>query len=81
MLVNLKNTIKELAYSAVNMAEDTLSSSNGEGKKIAAIEYIISMLPIPSIFKGVASILLSKVLDEAVENAVSYMKSIQNSEA
>lgn len=81
MFNKLKNTIKELAYSAVTMAENTLISSTGEEKKIAAIEYVVSMLPIPVLFKGIVSVVLSKVIDEAIENAVSYMKSIQNTEA
>lgn len=81
MFGNLKNTIKELAYSAVTMAEDTLNTSTGKEKKAAAIEYIISMLPVASIFKSLISIFLSKFIDEAVEQAVGYMKSITTSEA
>lgn len=80
MINNLKNNIKEMAYSAVTTTEETLSSSSGKEKKAAAIEYIISMLPIPSLFKYLTSLLLSKFIDEAVENAVAYMKNIQNSE-
>lgn len=80
MFSNLKNKITELAYKAVSMAEDTLNTSTGQEKKSAAIDYIISMLPVPSILKIVASTLLSKFIDEAVENAVTYMKSVKNSE-
>ncbi|MDD3436158.1 MAG: phage holin, LLH family [Candidatus Gastranaerophilales bacterium] len=81
MFINLKSTITELAYAAVTMAEETLSTSSGQEKKAAAIEYIISMMPIPVIFKSIVSAFLSKFIDEAVENAVTYMKSIKNSEA
>lgn len=81
MLGNLKNTITELAYAAVNMTEETLESSSGQEKKNAAIEYIISMLPVASPFKGIITVLLSKFIDEAVEKAVLYLKSIKNSEA
>lgn len=81
MFKNLKNNIKDLAYSAVSMVEESLFSSSGAEKKTAAISYVVSMLPIPPIFKGITSIVLSKVIDEAIENAVSYMKSIQNTEA
>ena len=81
MLINLKNTITELAYAAVNMAEETLDTSTGKEKKTAAIEYIVSMLPLVSPFKGIISVVLSKFIDEAVEKAVSYMKSIKNVEA
>ena len=81
MFNNLKNTITELAYSAVTMAEDTLGTSTGKEKKIAAIEYIISMLPIPLIFKSIISAILSKFIDEAVERAVEYMKNVKTVEA
>lgn len=81
MFANLKNTITELAYSAVNIAEETLESSSGQEKKAAAIDYIVSMLPVPYFFKGVISMVLSRFIDEAVEQAVSYMKSIKNPEA
>lgn len=81
MFINLKNKITELAYAAVTMTEDTLNTLTGKEKKEAAVEYIISMLPIPVFFKSIVSLLLSKFIDEAVENAVSYMKSIKNSEA
>lgn len=80
MFINLKNKITELAYSAVNIAEETLNTATGQEKKISAVKYIISMLPIPVLFKGLASLVLSKFVDEAIENAVSYMKSIKNSE-
>lgn len=81
MLGNLKNTITELAYAAVNMAEETLNTSSGREKKSAAIEYIISMLPIFPPVKGIISLILSKFIDEAIEKAVGYMKSVKNSEA
>lgn len=80
MFGNLKSTIKELAYSAVNMAEETLVSATGVEKKTAAIEYIASMLPVPIVFKPIINVILAKVIDEAVEQAVTYMKSIKNSE-
>lgn len=81
MFGNLKNKITELAYAAVNMAEETLSTSTGQDKKAAAVDYIISMLPIPIILRSIVSAILSKFIDEAVENAVKYMKNMQTSEA
>lgn len=81
MFNNLKSTITELAYAAVNMAEETLDSATGKEKKTAAIEYIVSMLPVISPLKSIISVLLSKFIDEAVEKAVEYLKSIKNSEA
>lgn len=81
MFSNLKNNITELAYAAVNMAEETLETSSGQEKKAAAIEYIVSMLPLNPLFKKAVCIVLSKFIDEAVERAVEYMKSIKNVEA
>ncbi len=81
MFSNIKNTITELAYAAVNMAEDTLDTASGQEKKSAAIEYVVSMLPIISPFKSIISLVLSKFIDSAIENAVAYMKSIKNVEA
>lgn len=81
MFINLKSKITELAYTAVNMAEETLNSASGQQKKAAAIEYVVSMLPIVSPLKGLVSIILSKFIDEAVEKAVGYMKSVRNLEA
>ena len=81
MFANLKSNITELAYAAVTMAEETLNTSTGQEKKTAAIEYVVAMLPVASIFKGIVSTILSKFIDEAIEKAVEYMKSIKNSEA
>lgn len=81
MFSNLKSTITELAYAAVSMADETLESSTGQEKKTEAIKYIVSMLPIVSPFKGVVSFALSKFIDEAIEKAVEYLKSIKTSEA
>ena len=81
MFSNLKNKITELAYAAVNMAEDTLDSASGQEKKAAAIDYITSMLPIIQPFKSIISVILSKFIDEAIEKAVTYMNDIKNAEA
>ena len=81
MFKNLKNTITELAYAAVNMAEETFDTATGKEKKTAAIEYIVSMLPFVSPFKGIISVVLSKFIDEAIEKAVTYMNNIKNLEA
>jgi hypothetical protein len=80
MFKNLKSTITELAYSAVNIAENTLESSSGREKKKAAIEYIVSMLPFISPFKSIIAVILSKFIDEAIEKSVSYMNNIKNLE-
>lgn len=81
MFCNLKSKITELAYAAVNMAEETLNSASGQQKKAAAIDYVVSMIPVTAPFKGVVSFVLSKFIDEAIEKAVVYMKSVKNLEA
>ena len=81
MFSNLKSTITELAYAAVNMAEDTLDSASGQEKKSAAIEYVISMLPIIQPIKSIIGIILSKFIDEAIEKALKYMNNIKTAEA
>lgn len=78
MLGNLKNTIKQLAQSAVAIAEKALGSSNGKAKKQMAVEFVVSHLPVPYIFKKFAAVLLSKFIDEAIEFAVEYMNSLED---
>jgi len=63
------------------MAEETLGAATGQEKKTAAIEYVLSMIPMVSPFKGIISVVLSKLIDEAIEKAVQYMKSVKTSEA
>ena len=81
MFKNLKNNIKELAYCAVNIAEQSLDTKTGADKKNLAIEYVVSMLPIMQPLKSVAVVVLSKFIDEAIEQAVRYMNDIKNKEA
>lgn len=81
MFKNIKNTITELAYSAVNIAEQSLDTKTGLDKKNMAIEYVVSMLPIIQPIKSVAVVVLSKFIDEAIEQAVKYMNDVKNKEA
>ena len=81
MFINIKSKITELAYAAVSMAEETLDTAQGREKKSAAVDYVVSMLPLVAPFKGIISFVLSKFIDEAIEKAVEYMNSIKNSEA
>jgi len=74
MFINIKKTIKELAKTAVIIAEETLGSESGKQKKAMAIEYIISNIPVISPFKTIIANLLSKFIDEAIEFAVEHMK-------
>lgn len=74
MLGNLKIKIKELAKTAVIIAERTLGSCKGQEKKKMAVEYITKYIPVPAPFKLLVSLLLSSFIDDAVEFAVQYME-------
>lgn len=78
MIKNIKQKITDLAYAAVNMAEQSMDTKTGQEKKDIAIEYVVSMLPLLPPLKGVVVFLMSKFIDEAVEQAVKYMKEIRN---
>ena len=77
MFKTIKETIKELAYSAVVMAETALGTGSGQDKKNMAIEFVVSRIPVIQPFKSIIAIILSKFIDTAVEQAVIYMKSVQ----
>lgn len=74
MLKNIKIKIKELAKSAVIIAEEQLGSKTGLQKKKMAIEYIINHIPVSTPFKVLISLLLSSFIDDAIEFAVQYME-------
>ncbi|MGN1125476.1 MAG: hypothetical protein ACI4SM_04750 [Candidatus Gastranaerophilaceae bacterium] len=77
MFENFKDTVSDLAFSAVSYAEEKLSTASGKEKKRMAIEFLICKLPIPIPFKGLASILFAKLIDTAIEKAVSYMNQVK----
>jgi len=77
MFKTIKETIKETAYSAVKMAELELSSATGKEKKEKAVEFVVSRIPVAQPFKPIIVILLSKFIDKAIEQAVTYMKTVQ----
>lgn len=76
MFKHLKETIKQLAQSAVAIAEKALGSSTGQLKKKMAIEYVTSKLPVPAIFRSFIAALLSGFIDDSIEFAVEYMNSL-----
>lgn len=76
MFNSLKKSIKELAKSAVVIAENTLGSNKGKEKKKMAINYITSRIPVPELFKPLISAVFSSFIDDAVEFAVEYMEAI-----
>ena len=53
MFSKFKETIKELAYTAVLKAEDALGSKQGQQKKEMALNYIIKNIPLPSLIKTI----------------------------
>ena len=76
---NTKDKIIELAKNAVLVAENQLGSGQGQEKKKLAIDYIMKNIQIPDLYKGVISMFLSGFIDDVVELAVLYMKSITDS--
>lgn len=76
MLNNLKVKIKELAKSAVVLAEKSLGSKAGKQKKQMAIDYVLEHIPVPVFIKPLISLLLSSFIDDAIEFAVEYMEVI-----
>ena len=78
MFDNLKFEIKELAKSAVIIAEKKLGSNKGQQKKKLAVEYIVKYIPVPLPFKHFVSLVLSSFIDDAVEFAVLCMEEKNN---
>ena len=78
MFSDLKNTIKQLAQSAVAIAEQALGSSKGQEKKKMAVTYVVEHLPLNPFFKGFIAFVLSGFIDNAVEYAVMYMNGLRN---
>ena len=74
MFNSLRIKIKELAKLAVCQAEEKLGSCKGKEKNAMAIDFVISQLPVPALFKPLISALFSTFIDEAIELAVEYMK-------
>lgn len=77
MFDNLKSKIKEIAVAAVEFAEETLGSNKGKQKKEMAVQYIVSRIPVIQPFKTLIAMLLSSFIEDAVEFAVQYMKSVR----
>ena len=78
MLKNFKNTITDLAFSAVNYAENKLSTATGKEKKQIAITFLIEKLAIPNVIKPFAALFFSKFIDNAIEQAVKYLNQVKN---
>ncbi len=80
MFVKIKNKIIELAKNAVLVAEEELGTGKGQEKKTLAIKYIVENLPFSDFIKTVISLFLSSFIDDAIEIAVLYMKSLPKQE-
>ena len=78
MFKNLKEKVTQLSYAAVNFAENTLASETGKEKKNTAIAFIVNRLTIPAPIKPIVILILTGFIDQSIEIAVTYMKSIRN---
>lgn len=78
MLKKIKETITDLAYSAVSYAENALTTSSGQEKKRTAIAFVVNKLAVGSPFKPLLVFLLTNFIDEAIEQAVEYMNTVRN---
>ncbi|MBQ2610945.1 hypothetical protein IJF81_00980 [bacterium] len=76
-MLYIKAQIKNLAKIAVEKMEEEMKSQSGKAKKTAAINFIISNLPVAAWFKPIIELFLSHFIDDAVEFAVAYMKTKQ----
>ena len=74
MLKNVKEIIRNTAYTAVRLAESALKNATGKKKKEMAIQFIVSKIPVMQPFKSILVVFLSKFIDKAVEQAVIYIK-------
>ena len=75
---NIKSKITELAKNAVMVAEAELGSESGQKKKKLAINYVVNNLPTSEFVKSIIAIFLSGFIDDAIETAVIYFKSLQH---
>ncbi|MDR1168828.1 MAG: hypothetical protein LBK53_08095 [Heliobacteriaceae bacterium] len=73
-MFNLKKRIKDLARTAVVLAEEELGGETGRRKKAAAIEYVVSNIPVPALFRSLIAGFLAGFIDDAIEFAVEQMK-------
>ena len=80
MFSNIKKRIINLAKNAVLVAETEIGKGHGEKKKQLAIEYILKNLPFSPVIKEIISIFLHGFIDDAIESAVLYVKSLPGKE-
>jgi hypothetical protein len=80
MFSKIKTQIIELARNAVLVAESEIGSGSGQVKKEKAIEYVLKNLNCSSLVKSLISFFLSSFIDDVIEAAVNYMKSISKTE-
>lgn len=78
MFKNLKNFIRETVCSAVLMAETKLETEEGKEKKKFAIEFVTSKIPLVQPFKAIVTAFLSSFIDDAIEQAVAYVKYVKS---
>ena len=76
LLEHTKKKIIELARNAVMVAESTLGNGKGKEKKEIAIRYILRNIPLLQFLKNIIFSLLSSFIDDAIESAVRYLKTL-----
>lgn len=78
MFKNFKDTITDLAYSAVNYAEKAMATASGKEKKRAAVDFLVNKLVLPYPIKPFIVFFFNKFIDKAIEKAVDCMNQIKN---
>lgn len=78
MFKEIKDTIKDLAYSAVYYAEEKLNTGTGQEKKRFAVNFIVNRLALPEFLKPFLIFVLSSFIDNSIEKAVEYLNQVQN---
>ena len=78
MFKKLKDKIADLAYAAVNYAEDYASTASGKDKKQKAIAFLVDKLEITMPLKPLVVFLFTSFIDKSIEKAVAYMNQVKN---
>lgn len=76
MKPKLREIINNLAKEAVLRSEELLGSGCGQQKKEMAIDYVTEHLPFSGFGKKIVAVLLSWLIDDAIEFSVSYLNSL-----
>ncbi|MDD3150850.1 MAG: hypothetical protein PHV68_08445 [Candidatus Gastranaerophilales bacterium] len=74
----IKSLIKTLFYNtvktAVVLAEQKFGNGNGQDKKLYALNFVLSKLPIPAFIYVPLKDFILEIFDELIEKAVQWLK-------